>query len=58
MKNHIHQGGNAVYGLGVIGALVYFVGHATTFWVGVLGVVKAFVWPVFAVYYALDFFLP
>jgi hypothetical protein len=43
-------GGNAVYGLGLIGALVYYIGHADGFWLGVLGVLKAIVWPVFVVY--------
>jgi len=53
MRNHIHQGGSsAVYGLGVIGAAVYFIGHATTFWMGVLGFLKALVWPAFLVYQA------
>lgn len=41
---------NAVYGLGFIGALVYFISTATTFWIGVLGVLKAIVWPAFMVY--------
>jgi hypothetical protein len=27
----------AVYGLGMIGAAIYFIGHAATFWAGVLG---------------------
>ncbi len=40
----------AVYGLGFIGATVYFISQATTFWVGVLGVLKAIVWPAFLVY--------
>ena len=40
----------AVYGLGFIGAAVYFIAHATTFWMGVLGFLKAIVWPVFFVY--------
>ena len=39
-----------LYGLGVIGALVYYLQHASTFWVGVLGVLKALVWPAFLVY--------
>ncbi len=42
-------GGDAVYGLGVIGAAIYFIGQATTFWMGVLGFLKALVWPVFLV---------
>ena len=42
-------GGDAVYGLGFIGAAIYFIGHAATFWLGVLGFLKALVWPVFLV---------
>lgn len=42
-------GASAVYGLGLIGAAIYFIGHATTFWAGVLGFLKAIVWPVFMV---------
>ncbi len=49
------SGGNAVYGLGLIGAAVYYIGHATTFWVGVLGCLKALVWPTFLVYEVLKF---
>jgi hypothetical protein len=49
--SHIHKsGGNAVYGMGFIGAAVYFVGHASGFWMGVLGLLKAFVWPALVVY--------
>jgi hypothetical protein len=54
-KKHINcGGGSAVYGLGLIGALVYFIGTATSFWVGVLGVLKALVWPAFLIYFAFD----
>lgn len=42
---------NAVYGFGFIGALVYFLGHASSFWMGVLGVLKAIVWPAIFVYH-------
>ncbi|HLP04273.1 MAG TPA: hypothetical protein VK152_02485 [Paludibacter sp.] len=45
--------GGAVYGLGMIGAAIYFISHATTFWLGVLGFLKAIVWPAFLVYEAL-----
>lgn len=48
-------GGGAVYGIGFIGALVYYLGVATTFWVGVLGILKAMVWPAILVYTALKF---
>jgi hypothetical protein len=39
----------AVYGLGLIGAAIYFISQATGFWMGVLGFLKAIVWPVFLV---------
>ena len=42
----------AVYGLGLIGAAIYFISTATSFWIGVLGFLKAIVWPVFLVYEA------
>jgi hypothetical protein len=47
-----NHGGNAVYCLGVIGAAVYFVGQATSFWAGVVGLLKALVWPTFLVFEA------
>jgi hypothetical protein len=40
---------NAFYGLGLIGAAIYFISHAVGFWAGVLGFLKAIVWPVFFV---------
>ncbi|MGB0757393.1 MAG: hypothetical protein ACPGO5_02965 [Patescibacteria group bacterium] len=43
--------GSAVYGLGFIGAAVYFISTATSFWMGVLGFLKAIVWPAFLAYY-------
>jgi hypothetical protein len=45
----------AIYGLGFIGALIYFLQGATSFWIGVIGFLKALVWPAFLVYYLLDF---
>jgi hypothetical protein len=45
--------GGAVYGLGLIGALVYYIQHAHGFWSVVLGILKALVWPAFLVYDAL-----
>jgi hypothetical protein len=53
--HHGHRGGGGgvVYCLGFIGALVFFIGHATTFWAGVLGFFQALVWPAFLVYEAL-----
>lgn len=55
MKNHDHGSGSAsaVYGLGFIGAAIYFISTATSFWMGALGFLKALVWPAFLVYEAL-----
>jgi hypothetical protein len=43
----------AVYGLGLIGAAIYYIGAATSFGMGLLGFLKALVWPVFLVMEAL-----
>ncbi|HET9641486.1 MAG TPA: hypothetical protein VFP46_01385 [Candidatus Paceibacterota bacterium] len=48
--------GAGVYGLGFIGAAVYFIQHAPTVWLGLIGIVKALFWPAFLVYYALKAF--
>ena len=57
IKEHTHgQGaGGAFYGLGFVGALVYYLTTATSFWMGVIGVLKAIVWPAFLVYEILKF---
>ncbi len=47
--------GGAFYGLGFIGALIYYVSTATSFWNGVLGVLKAIVWPAFLVFELLKY---
>lgn len=49
------HGSEAVYGLGLIGAWIYFIGQADTFWVGVLGLLKGIIWPVLLVFEALKF---
>jgi hypothetical protein len=46
-------GAGAVYGLGFIGAVIYYIQAADSFWGGVLGILKALVWPAFLVYAAL-----
>ena len=53
MKNHVQGGsatGGAVYFFGVMGAAIYFISKATGFWTGVLGFLKALVWPAYLVY--------
>ena len=43
----------AVYGIGLIGASVYFISNAVGFWMIVLGILKALVWPGILVFEAL-----
>lgn len=47
--------GGCFYFLGFLGAAVYFVGTAPSFWDAVIGFLKAIVWPAFAVYGLLSF---
>jgi hypothetical protein len=47
--------GGAIYGLGFVGAAVYYISTATSFWMGVLGFLKAIVWPAFLIYNLLKF---
>ncbi|OGM57348.1 hypothetical protein A3E46_00430 [Candidatus Woesebacteria bacterium RIFCSPHIGHO2_12_FULL_46_16] len=49
-----YAGGGAVYGLGLIGALVYYLQHASTFSEGLLGVLKAIVWPALLIYKIIE----
>ncbi len=64
LSRHDHQGRRViyrnaasapVYGLGLIGALVYYLQHAATFWAGVLGIFKAVFWPAMLIYKLLEF---
>ncbi len=53
MKKENYKCGNnssCFYGLGFVGAAIYFISTATSFWFGVLGFFKAIVWPAFFVY--------
>ncbi len=53
----VHGGGSdSVYGLGMIGAWVYYIGRATTPRLRVLGFLKGLVWPAMLVYEVLKFF--
>ena len=55
MKKRMADQTSAIYGLAFIGALVYFIQHATTFWMGVVGFFKALFWPAVLVYKLLEF---
>ena len=48
--------GGLVYCLGFVGALIYFLQAADGFWMGVLGLLKALIWPAFIVYKLLESF--
>lgn len=54
-KKNVSQNGSAgaVWFLGFIGAAVYYIRYADGFWNGVVGVLKALVWPAFLVYDAM-----
>ncbi|HVP95204.1 MAG TPA: hypothetical protein VMS89_08555 [Methanoregulaceae archaeon] len=57
-KKHVgcHMGcGGAIYGLGFLGALVYYLTTATSFWAGCIGIIKAILWPAFLVYGIMKF---
>jgi len=56
-KEHVQNNGpaGAIYGLGLIGAAIYYISVAAGFWAGVLGFLKALVWPAFLVYELLKY---
>jgi len=47
--------GSAIYGLGFLGALYYYITTATDIWLGIVGVIKALLWPAFLVYELMKF---
>ena len=49
-KSQCNAQSGAVYGLGFIGAAIYYISVATSFWMGAIGILKAIVWPAFLVY--------
>jgi hypothetical protein len=52
IRNNGLSGG--IYGFAFLGALVYYIQHADSFWNGVLGVLKAIAWPAMLIYKVLD----
>lgn len=47
--------GGAFYGLGFIGSAIFFIGQAASFGAGVVGFLKAIIWPLFLVLEAFKF---
>ena len=52
---NVYRQPSIIYGLAFVGALIYFIQHATSFGMGVLGFLKAIVWPAILVYKLLEF---
>jgi len=44
-----------LYGMAMLGSVVYFVRHAATFGAGVFGVIKGFFWPAVLMYKLLEY---
>jgi len=56
MKGYNNHGASgAVFGLGFVGALIYFMQKADSFWTVILGILKAIIWPVLVVYNLLKY---
>ena len=58
--HHGHHGyghgcSNPIYGLGVVGALFYFLSNATTFTMVMIGIGKAIFWPAILMFQLLTF---
>jgi hypothetical protein len=43
-----------IYGMAFIGGAIYYIQHATSFWVALLGIVKAILWPAVLMYKVLE----
>ncbi len=56
-KQNINHGGNIIYCLGFIGAAIFFINQATSFWSGILGILKAIVWPAYLIYESFRFLI-
>lgn len=53
---HGHSAGlGGVYFLSLVGAAVYYVQQTSGFWPGVLGILKAIVWPAMLIYKVFTF---
>ena len=50
-----HGCGGAIYGLGFLGALVYYITNASSLWAAFVGFFQALLWPAFLVHGVLTF---
>ncbi len=51
----VNQGGGAIYGIGGIGALIYYLQNADSFGGVLLSILKAIVWPAFLIHKLFGF---
>jgi hypothetical protein len=49
-----HAGTGALYGMGFLGALIYYLQTAASFGAGLIGIVKAIFWPAVVVHKAFQ----
>lgn len=54
-KCNCGSGSNAIYGLGVIGALFYFLSNATSFGMVIIGIGKSIFWPAILMFKLLTY---
>jgi hypothetical protein len=54
-RGHGNGGGNAIYGLGVVGALFYFLKGATTLGPVLMGIGKSIFWPALLMFKLLTY---
>lgn len=54
VHENVGGGGGAVYGLGLIGALFYYIQTAANFSEAIWGIIKAILWPAFLIYSVLS----
>lgn len=45
-----NAGSGAIYGLGIIGAAIYYLQNANSFLAGIVGLIKAIFWPAVITY--------
>lgn len=49
-----NSGSNAIYGLGIIGAFIYYMQNAGGFWDVILGIIYSIFWPAVILYEVLQ----
>jgi len=54
-KTYTGNSGGCAYFLAALGAAIYYISTATGFWMGVLGVLNALVWPAFLMFELFKF---